>query len=84
MVASAMLVLGPAQILRADKPLDAARRFCRDFARARDVLLSWRDPMPAYYALVGASAFAWKGLRHRVSAEAATTLDIEWNGGLIA
>lgn len=84
MVASAMMVLGPAQILRDDNPLAAARRFCWDFARARDVLLSWRDPLPACYALLGAAAFAWKGFRHRVSAEAATTLDIEWNGGLIA
>jgi hypothetical protein len=80
MMASAMALLGPGQALATGRLLP----FCRDFARARDVIWSWRDPMPVFTGLLSAAAFTWKGFRHRVSAEAATTLDIEWDGEVIA
>ncbi|HZF32536.1 MAG TPA: carbamoylphosphate synthase large subunit [Candidatus Angelobacter sp.] len=83
MVASAMIPFGALQALRGGHVRSDAARLCRDFGRARDVIWSWRDPYPAFYALVGAAAFSWKAMQHRVSATAATTLDIAWDGGTI-
>ena len=83
-VASAMALLGSASVLRSRHLAYDWQRLWRDFRRGRDVLWSASDPWPALYSLLGAAAFSWRGLRHGVSATAATTLDIEWDGGVIA
>ena len=84
MVAPAMMLLGGASVLRSRHLAYGWQRLWRDFRRGRDVLWSASDPWPALYSLLGAAAFSWRGLRHGVSATAATTLDIEWDGGAIA
>jgi hypothetical protein len=84
MVAPAMMLFGGMSVLRSRHLAYDWQRLWRDFRRSRDVLWSAADPWPALYSLLGAAAFSWRGLRHGVSATAATTLDIEWDGGVIA
>lgn len=82
MVAFAMILFGVPSILRGNSLSGETGRFWRDFRRAQDVLWSWRDPVPALYSLLGAGSFAWRGWRKGVSVTAATTIDIQWDGGI--
>jgi hypothetical protein len=84
MFAAAMAMLGGASVLRSRHLASDWQRLWRDVRRGRDVLWSAADPWPALYSLLGAAAFSWRGLRHGISATAATTHDIEWDGGAIA
>jgi hypothetical protein len=84
MVVSAMILLGGLTALRSSHAVYEMRRLWHDLRRGQDVLWSASDPYPAFYSLVGAAGFSWRGLRNGVSATAATTLDIEWDGGAIA
>jgi hypothetical protein len=80
MISALMLAVGVGQGLRRRK-LGAA---ARDYVRARDVIWSWRDPLPLLFGIVGIGAFAWAGLRSGNGARAAATRDIEWDGEAIA
>jgi len=84
MVVSAMVLLGGLSALRSRHAAYELQRLWRDIRRGRDVLWSGADPYPALYSLPGAAALWWRGLMHGVSATAAATLDIEWDGGVIA
>lgn len=46
----------------------------------RDAISQTGDRLPFAGALVDAAAFSIKALRHNISTNEATTLDIEWNG----
>lgn len=83
MVAPAMILFGGLGVLRGNNPPGGARRLWRDFRRGCDVLWSWRDPFPAFYSLLGAAAFYRKARKNGVSITAATTLDIQWDGGIM-
>lgn len=80
MISALMLAVGTVEGVRARR-LGAA---ARDYLRARDVIWSWRDPLPALFGLVAIGAFAWAGLRSGNGARAAATRDIEWDGEAIA
>jgi len=80
MVAPAMLWAG----LGAARTRRGFRRWWNCFSHSRDVIFSPTDPAPG---LVGQwlslGYFLWQSVRHRISPVAATTDDIEWNGGVI-
>lgn len=48
--------------------------------RARDVLFSWRDPLPFFGQMIVGFVLFLKGLKVGVSATEASTYDIEYNG----
>jgi hypothetical protein len=56
------------------------RTWISDYACARDVLFSWRDPLPMLLSPTSILEFGWRALRTRKSLTQASTMDIEWNG----
>lgn len=49
----------------------------------RDVVGGPGDRLPLLGAVVDTAAFAWRAWRHGIALTAATTMDIEWNGGRV-
>ena len=49
-------------------------------SRGRDAISQPGDRLPITGAVIDAACFSLKGIRHKISASAATTYDIEWNG----
>lgn len=56
------------------------KRWCRTFFWGRDVLLSWRDPLPLLLLWFNLWPVIQRARRHSVNIDQATTMDIEWNG----
>lgn len=75
-LAPAMLVYGLPGALRGGR----FREWRRTMGRGRDVLARRDDPWPLLGALGDAARFTIQGWRRGISASAATTRDIEWNG----
>lgn len=76
MLAAGMLLYGlPAVRTRA-----GLRQRGAAFAGSRDVVFSARDPLPALLQIASLAPFLWWSARHHMSAMAASTYDIEWNG----
>jgi hypothetical protein len=76
MLAPAMSVIGALQAVRTRQ----LRRLVMDWRRARDVIWSCQDPLPAFYLFVGLCAYLDLARRQRISPRAASTRDIEWDG----
>ncbi len=51
-----------------------------DIFRARDVMFSWRDPMPAFYQLVCYSYIFYKAWRMKATLVDCMLDGVEWNG----
>ena len=76
MLATAMLVYGlPAAIKNGN-----FAAWVRTFFRSDDVLLDFKDPMPALLQLRSLFKYMNLGHRQKISALEASTFDIEWNG----
>ena len=76
MLATAMLVYGlPAAIKNG-----SFAAWVRTFFRSDDVLLDFKDPMPALLQLRSLFQYVTLGRRQKISALEASTFDIEWNG----
>jgi hypothetical protein len=56
------------------------KRWARTFFWGRDVLLSWRDPLPLMLLGFNLWPVFRRARRHSVNIDQATTMDIEWNG----
>jgi predicted ATP-grasp superfamily ATP-dependent carboligase len=76
MLGAAMLVSG----WRGSRSLREWKEWAMDWARGRDVLFDWNDPMPAFEQLRVLGRLAMERLRTGVSLMELTTSDIEWNG----
>jgi hypothetical protein len=76
MLASAMALLGLRQALRSG----TLRQLVADYWRARDVIWSPTDPLPAAYVFVGLLGYLELARRYSISPIAASTRDIEWDG----
>jgi predicted ATP-grasp superfamily ATP-dependent carboligase len=76
MLAAGMLLYA----LPAARSWAGLRRWAAAFARSRDVVFNWRDPLPGLLQGLSLIPFAAWGLRHHLSLVAASTYDIEWNG----
>jgi hypothetical protein len=72
----AMLTLGLAQAIAAKK----LKHWWDVFRIGTDVVGIAGDRLPLLGATLDGLAFMWLGSRHRCTATAATTYDIEWNG----
>jgi hypothetical protein len=79
MLASAMLLVGLSQALRSHR----VRRLIADCWRARDAIWSPNDPRPTAYLFVGLADYLALARRFSISPVAASTHDIEWDGGPI-
>ena len=66
--------------LPAVRSWEGLRRWATTLAGGRDVLWRADDPGPALLQGLGIAHFLAWGVRHRISALEASTLDIEWNG----
>jgi hypothetical protein len=76
MLGTAMLVYGlPAAIKNGN-----LAAWARTFFRSDDVLLDFKDPMPALLQLRSLFKYMTLGRRQKISALEASTFDIEWNG----
>jgi ATP-grasp domain len=76
MLGTAMLVYGlPAAIKNGN-----LAAWVRTFFRSDDVLLDFKDPMPALLQLRSLFKYMTLGRRQKISALEASTFDIEWNG----
>ena len=76
MLATAMLIYGlPAAIKNGN-----FAAWVRTFFRSDDVLLDFKDPMPALLQLRSLFKYVNLGRRQKISALEASTFDIEWNG----
>ena len=58
------------------------RRWFGDWLKARDVIFSRHDPLPALGQMLCFLVFGWIALKNGCTALAASTLDIEWDGNL--
>jgi hypothetical protein len=76
MLAPAMTVIGVPQAVRSRR----LRLLLADWRRARDVIWSRQDPLPAFYLFVGLCAYLDLARRQGISPRAASTRDIEWDG----
>jgi hypothetical protein len=56
------------------------RRWARTFLWGRDVLLSFRDPLPLLLVGLNLAPMFSRARKHGVTLDQATTIDIEWNG----
>ncbi len=78
MLAPPMLVYG----LPGVRSISALRRWANTFFTSRDVIFSRHDPLPGlFWQWASLAWFGRQSLKRGVSLPAATTLDIEWNGG---
>lgn len=59
------------------------KRWARMFFCGRDVLLSWRDPMPLLLLGYNLLPLFARGREHKIDLDRAATIDIEWNGSTI-
>jgi hypothetical protein len=76
MLSSAMLTYAlPASILNRN-----FLRWLKTFFTSDDVILDLKDPLPFLMQWRSILAYVWLGWRKRISALAASTFDIEWNG----
>ena len=57
--------------------------FAKQLFAARDVCFRWSDPLPLLATLLSTAELLGKSVQHGVSLQAASTLDIEWNGGAL-
>lgn len=79
MLSTAMLISGLPQAIRRR----LVPRFVHDYLRAKDVLWSHTDPLPAFQIFVSLTAFAAHAVYLGISPSAAATRDIEWDGDAI-
>jgi predicted ATP-grasp superfamily ATP-dependent carboligase len=56
------------------------RSWISDYARARDVIFSWRDPLPMLLSPFSILEIGIRAIRTGNSLSQASTMDIEWNG----
>ncbi|WP_438447052.1 hypothetical protein [Gorillibacterium sp. sgz5001074] len=76
MLGAAMLLTG----WRGSRTIRQWREWVLDYARARDVLFRWNDPMPAVEQLGVFGRLCVQQWRTGMSLLELTTSDIEWNG----
>ncbi len=76
MLGTAMLVYGlPSAIANGN-----FRAWLKTFLHSDDVIWDYKDPLPFLLQLRSILAYANLGRREKISALAASTFDIEWNG----
>ena len=76
MLGTAMLVYGlPASIANGN-----FRAWAQTFFHSDDVILDFNDPLPFLLQWWSILAYVSLGRREKISALAASTFDIEWNG----
>jgi len=81
MLGSVMLMYPiPRAFLRGEWGNGGLGQICRDMWRARDVLFSWSDPLPAVLSPLSLVEVIVTACRTRKPLTAAATFDIEWNG----
>jgi predicted ATP-grasp superfamily ATP-dependent carboligase len=76
-------MLAPAMLcyaLPAIRSWSALRHWLATMRRGRDVIFTWRDPLPALGQALAISALVANAWRLGISPVEASTVDIEWNG----